>query len=99
MLTLAHAKDALLGMFKIGRSDIDRINQRTFGHLFQGGEGIGNLMLGRKSIGCLLLTGAHGYELKPFILSSSSNHPVGDEIGADHTKTHFLHRQLAYNGC
>ena len=88
---MAHAEDALLGMLKVGRSDVDRIDQRALGHLLQRGERVRNLVLGGEGIGRLLLARADRHQLETRVLARAGNHPVGYEIGADHTKTYLIH--------
>ena len=46
----AHAEDALLGVQEVGRRNIDRVDQRTFGHGLERCEGMGNLVLGGELI-------------------------------------------------
>ena len=44
MLAVVHAKDALFGVYIVGSGDVYCVNQRTFGHFFQGCKGVWNVM-------------------------------------------------------
>ena len=93
----AHAEDALRRMQGVGRGDIDGIDERTAGHLFERGERMRNPVLRGESVGRSLIARTDRRRLEARILPGAGKHPVGDKARADHSETNLSFHTNAVN--
>ena len=56
VLAVAHAEDALRSVQEIGRGDVNGVDERARGHLFEQGEGVRDAVLRSEGVGPLLRT-------------------------------------------
>ena len=81
----------------VGRGDIDGINERTAGHLFERGERMRNPVLRGEGIGRSLTARTDRRRLEARVLPGAGKHPVGDKARTDHSETNLSFHTYAVN--
>ena len=92
-----HQRHGLLGVAEIGAGDIDGIDERTAGHLFERGERMRNPVLRGEGIGRSLIARTDRRRLEARVLPGAGKHPVGDKARTDHSETNLSFHTYAVN--
>ena len=91
VLAVVHAEYALVGVAEVRGGDVDRVDPGVRRHFLEGGEALRYAVPCGEGLRPVHAARAYGRDFYAAVLPRPGYHPVGYEVGADHTQTDFFH--------